>query len=210
MPMSSRVVPSRLPAEGARREVAALEPELREILGRPPILPTEDLEAYNHLHDRVRSAVAPGDVIEELWIRDVVDLMWETLRLRRLKAKLIMACAHEGLRHALDSLANEDEMDRLISNWIDRKPQAVKRVDQLLARAGYDGEVVYAYTLAIRLDDLERIDRVIMQADARRNAVIREVDRHRDALAQRLRDAVTDSEDAEFETIPPQDDEGAA
>jgi hypothetical protein len=53
----------------------------------------------------------------------------------------------------------------------------------------------------LSLDDIERIDRVIASAEARRNAVLREVDRHRSGLAQTLRSAMEEPEDAEFEVI---------
>ncbi len=53
---------------------------------------------------RIRSAVAPNDIIEEIWARDVLDLLWETLRLRRLKAKLMRAAAHERLDELLRPL----------------------------------------------------------------------------------------------------------
>jgi hypothetical protein len=43
---------------------------------------------------------------------------------------------------------------------------------------------------------------MIMQTEGRRNMMLREIDRHRDVLAQRLREAATEIEDAEFEEIP--------
>jgi hypothetical protein len=60
---------------------------------------------------------------------------------------------------------------------------------------------VMAQTLALKLDQVERIDRMIMGAEARRNAVLREVDRHRTSLAQVLRQAANNVEDAQFEEI---------
>jgi hypothetical protein len=42
---------------------------------------------------------------------------------------------------------------------------------------------VMAQTLALKFDQVERIDRIIMGAEARRNAVLREVDRHRVSVA---------------------------
>ena len=57
--------------------------------------------AYDELLARVSGAVKPSDVLEEIWVRDVIDLVWEALRLRRLKADLIAANAHEGLEQIL-------------------------------------------------------------------------------------------------------------
>ena len=58
-----------------------------------------------------------------------------------------------------------------------------------------------AQTLAKRLDDVERIDRMIASSEGRRHAVLREVDRHREALAARLRQATLKIEDAEFSEV---------
>jgi hypothetical protein len=37
-------------------------------------------------------------------------------------------------------------------------------------------------TLSLTINDIERIDRIIMNAEARRNVVLRETDRHRSSL----------------------------
>lgn len=44
-----------------------------------------------------------------------------------------------------------------------------------------------AQTLSVKLKDFERIDHMTMHAEARRNAALREIDRHRDVVTRRLR-----------------------
>ena len=68
-----------------------------DFFGPARLIPGEDPEAYKALQTRVAAAVAPTDVLEEIWVRDVVDLVWETLRLRRLKTCFLSSAAHEGL-----------------------------------------------------------------------------------------------------------------
>ena len=89
-------------------------------------------------------------------------------------------------------------MDR----WAGRERAAINRVDGILKQAGLDQEAIAAQTLALKLDTIERIERMIMQAEARRNMMLREIDRHRDVLARRLTEVATEIEDAEFEEIP--------
>jgi hypothetical protein len=182
-----------------RREPTVLNQDLREILGPPPIINGEDPDSYNKLHDQVRSAVAPTDVIEEMWVRDVVDAFWESLRLRRLRAKLFVACEHEGLRLILESMVDADETDKLVYGWLDRNPRNVKQVNKLLAQAGFTHETIVAQTLSARLDEFDRIDRMIAQAETWRNGVLREIDRRREAVSRRLREALDDIQDAEFQ-----------
>jgi len=61
---------------------------------------------------------------------------------------------------------------------------------------------VMAQTLAARIDDVERIDRMVIIAEARRDAVLREIRSRRLAFGQALRRA-GDAIDAEFEDVAP-------
>ena len=54
-----------------------------------------------------------------------------------------------------------------------------------------------AQTLALKLDEIERIASMISQAEARRNAALREVDRHRKALAKQLQHAIETTEESD-------------
>lgn len=76
-----------------------------------------------------------------------------------------------------------------------------KKVKKLLASVGLTMDAVMARILAIKLEQIERIDRLIMSAEARRNAVLREVDRHRASVAQALRQAADNIEDTQFEEV---------
>ncbi len=183
--------------------------DLESLLGRRPSIEGEDATAYEALGARIRSAVEPRDVIEEIWIRDIVDNLWETLRLRRLKANMMRSSASEGLKKLLVHLQGGStyKYDQIATGWARRDRAAVKSVEASLKEAGLTQEAIYAQTLAANLDKFERVDRMIMQTEARRNLVLREIDRHRDALARRLREAATEIEEGQFEVI---DDEGAA
>ena len=194
----SRKTPPLAPAESPRAEPPT---DLQSLFGPAPLLAGEDASAYEALKGQIRAAVAPNDVIEEIWVRDVLDLLWETMRLRRLKAKLMQAAAHEGLDKLLRPLTGMLEHQELSAAWARRDASSVKKVDALLQQAGLDQEAIAAQTLAVKLEAFERIDRMIMQAEARRNMILREIDRHRDVLARRLREASAMIEDAEFAVI---------
>src|SRR5277367_5146495 len=56
------------------------------LFGPPPILAGEDAKAYHEMLDRVSGALGPTDFIEEIWVRDLVDVTWAMLRWRRLQA----------------------------------------------------------------------------------------------------------------------------
>ena len=52
-------------------------------LGPPPLIEGEDGAAYNQLHGSITAAVKPKDFIEEILARDIADLSWDVLRLRK-------------------------------------------------------------------------------------------------------------------------------
>ena len=157
------------------------------LFGPAPLLEGEDTAAYDELLVQISAAVKPADILEEIWVRDVVDLVWEAFRLRRLKANLMTAVAHEGLRSILGPLIGWEDARHLAETWATREPSAIKQADELLGSADLTMDAVMAQTLSLSLDDIERIDRMIATAEGRRNAILREVDRHRTTWGQNVR-----------------------
>lgn len=178
-------------------------PAALALLAPPPLIEGEDAAAYDDLLARISGTLKPKDILEEIWVRDVVDLVWDAFRLRRLKAQLLTAAAHEGMAAILGPFLDWNFSDRIARQWALREEAAVAKADAVLAAAGLTTDAVTARTLALRIDDVERIDRMTMAAEARRNAVLREIERHRAAFARTLRRAVEDVEEAEFTVIAP-------
>jgi hypothetical protein len=171
--------------------------------GPAPLIEGEDAAAYDEFLVRVSSAVQPADIFEEIWVRDIVDLVWEALRLRRFKASQVTSGTRAAMTQLLASRLGWPQAEGLARSWAAREPGALASVNEHLAMAGSGIEALAAQGLCIRLDNVERIDRMIMTAEARRNATLREIDRHRETLGRRLRQAVAEVEaqDAAFEVV---------
>ena len=186
----TRVVPSRCFAR-----IAPLTP--------PPLVRGEDRAAYDQLATRITMAVAPENVIEEIWVRDVVDLVWEAMRLRRLKAGLFTVGASDGMAATLRAIGGWSSQAR---EWAARKPGAVAAVNAQLSAAGLDMDDVTASTFAVRIDQFERIERMLAAVEVRRAAALNAIDNRR--VAERLRAAALDAEEAaapvdgEFALVP--------
>ena len=176
------------------------------LLGPPPLFEAEDTAAYDELLVRISGTVKPADIFEEIWVRDIVDLVWEAFRLRRLKAHLMTAVAHKGLREILEPLIGWTDARNLAEAWAARERSAIKQADELLASAGLTMDAVMAQSLSLKLNDIERIDRMIAAAEMRRNAILREIDRHRTTWGQELRRAAQQAEEAGFKLIEAQSD----
>jgi hypothetical protein len=126
----------------------------------PPLVPGESAADYKRLLSAVTDEIKPADPLETMWTHDIVDLQWDIIRFRRIKADLI--------------------------------------------RQRHEPNLVYgtiANVVANNINTLERIDRMVMTMEARRNAAYREIERHRIGLGERLRRAVEQVEDAEFREV---------
>jgi hypothetical protein len=90
----------------------------------------------------------------------------------------------------------------LVKRWARREQSAVAEADQLFRREGMDQDAIAAEAIAARFGIFESIERMIMQTESRRDKTLREIDRRRDGIAQRFREAATQIEDVEFREIP--------
>ena len=104
----SSTTPPRRRGRPPKINPAATQPE-REVvissfddfLGPAPVLEGENKADYIGLLEQVRRQVTPRDVIEQIYVRDIVDLTWELMRSRRIK----VATLHKGQVRAVHQLA---------------------------------------------------------------------------------------------------------
>jgi hypothetical protein len=180
------------------------EPDRAEhptLFGPPPLFDGEDTEIYDQLVREISTAVTPADIFENIWVRDVVDLTLEVFRLRRLTANLIKANAYKGLSETLAPLVGWSQAETLAEGWAARKSDVVEEVNKTLTSAGLTTDNILAQTFSLKVNDIERIEHMIALAEARRNDTLREIDRHRQALGQKLRRAAQQLEGGQFRVI---------
>ena len=182
---------------------STVTPGRMTLFAPPPSIHGEDPAGYDELLDRISGTVKPKDCIDEMWVQDIATATWEIFRWRRAKSNLIKGNMHRGMKTVLESLCPYDEADELSSNWANRVPQATEQIEKVLSNANLSMDEVIAETIAIKISDIERLDRLIMNAEARRNGTLREIDRRRANQGQALRRAIDDVEDAEYVEIKP-------
>jgi hypothetical protein len=232
------------------------------LFGPPLLLQGEDEAAYNELLAQFYAAIQPANVIEEMFVADLLFFQWEILRWRRLKSSLLRARGLEALKGFLNEMLDyesyretfaedlaellqqevaEEEaedlarrcarnepdavekvnellvgsrgMDRVLDDakakkakelaqeYAGREPDAIELVNRLLASHVLTLDDIMSKEFSARLDEIERIDRLIASAEIRRNASLREIDRHRAVLGEALRQKMQEVEDVEFEEI---------
>jgi hypothetical protein len=152
------------------------------VMDHAPIIPGEDREQFLNLADMVFSNVKPRDFIEETFARDLCYIFWDLMRARRLKTEIYRINADKGMDVLLRQL--EPKWDR--AGWLARKPEVINKIDGILHSAGWTSNSVMAATLFETLNEMERIDHMILMLETRKNAVFREIDRYRTAHSARL------------------------
>jgi len=207
------------PKAASKSEVIAVD----GIFGPPPLLPGEDSAAYDILLARVSADVKPKDIIEKIWVRDIVDRTWDVFRLRKVKGGLASQNICEALEDGLKRCGVEEspgypssteglnikEFDNSLCytlpyQWVKQKPDVVAWINELEANKDISMNEVMASAFVRNLDRIERVDKLLAAAESRRNAVLREIERRREiAFARSLREAVQQAEDAEFTIVEP-------
>jgi hypothetical protein len=107
---------SNLETKSKTKSVPSVSAARLMLFGPPQLLAGEDAAAYDQLLARVRAVVNPVDIIEEMFIADLVFLEWEVLRFRRLKTSLLRAGGLEALK---DFLARELDYDLYSEHFAD-------------------------------------------------------------------------------------------
>src|SRR5271165_6054572 len=183
---------SELTSDGASQPLETLA-----LLGAPPLIKGENAGSYDALLARICGTLQPSDSLEEIWIRDVVDLVWETFRLRRIKASLMTEATHLEIKYALNKEYPDDARE-MAQTWIAGDAAAARSIEAALVGAGVSVDTVMARAMSSRIENMERLDRMLVSAEARRSAALRELDCHRAPLAQKLRCSIAQAEHAEL------------
>ena len=101
----------------------------------PSLVNGDDAPTYAQLAARIRAAVAPTNVIEEIWARDVADLTWDVVRLRRLKAGLFTIGASDGMAEIMRGMAEPAVRDRFLDDRLHR-PHIAQRLGGVNSSCG--------------------------------------------------------------------------
>jgi hypothetical protein len=97
--------------------------------------------------------------------------------------------------------ARASRAEELVKEYVRRDSGAVALIDDLLAKAGTTIDALIVSHLERQLEYVERIDRLTTIAEARRNASLREIDRRRSALGEKLRRSVQEIEERKLTMI---------
>jgi hypothetical protein len=194
-----------------------------KLLARPPVLADEHKEEFQELFEIIRSDEDPQISQEWMAVFDIACEVWELLRLRSLKVRVL----HVNL---LDSFEQERAVGYAVRIDLTRpKPQwlaqfrrdliglmagdasAKQRLDEFLASEGFTLEDVVAASFARKIATQVSADKLVEAAYRRRNALYADLERLRTQTRRREKlplvesPSVTDGNEKMIQ--PPEGDE---
>src|ERR1700723_2441140 len=66
-----------------------------------PLLITESEEEFNRIRQALYDQLGPVGIVEQMYADEVVDLVWQILRLKRCKAGVINLAFHQSSKNIL-------------------------------------------------------------------------------------------------------------
>jgi hypothetical protein len=190
-------------------EVATRYPipaELKRFFEKPPILINENRGSYEQVLRGTIETIEPQNIFEWLLAKDVVDLTWEDHRLGKMKAALVNVTWKEALRMVLESLldGNPDERRRAAQEHAEVyfTEEGRTAVLGILGRHELTQDAIAAQAMAMRLPELDIIDRQMERARVSRMAVARDILHHRSAGSWKRPDDLLRVIDATASSIP--------
>src|ERR1700732_1051417 len=129
------------------------------LLGGAPLIRGENVRSYDELLERICATLQPRDSLEEIWIREIVDLVWETFRLRRAKASLMTDAARREVERQLDT--SHPGAHQIALEWAAGGADAAVEVERLLASAGLSMDRIVAHARSNDVHKMEPLARLV-------------------------------------------------
>lgn len=167
----------------------------------------EKAEDYMNIFGAIVSSVRPADSIEWLYVKDVVDLVWDIQRERSIKRGII-ELMHKDIVADLLKTTEEDQTSvdthlyRIFGADVDIRrwttcPDTRKKINERLAARGFPPSETLARAFIKGAADIDEVERRIASCEARKMLILREIERWNERFSKSLR-ASADVVDAEF------------
>jgi hypothetical protein len=181
---------------------------LSEFLDDPPLVGDETIESYKKFFCAIVADLNPVKATDWLYIKDVVDLSWQIRRERIVLVGVIRLMQTEVVRDLLKATfdpanALEAADYRIFSAANDAQrwagdPATRKEVDARLTARGHPPSAVLAEAYMRGASHIEAIDKRIASYEARRAAIVREIEHRNERFARDLNAASSSIIDGEF------------
>ena len=173
------------------------------IMGDPPIIQGEDNATYMLLLEKLGGATAARNIIDWMMVKDVADLTWQVIRIRRWISAILDNGRREGLAAGIDQLINwrpgsvldQTAVKYAMDHYVDKNEDAnghdgAARLDRLLDRFGLDADnIAAANSFSRNFPILEKAEELLRRLEDRRDRTLREIERRKPSCGAALRSA---------------------
>ena len=171
--------------------------ELSSVLPRAPLLITESKDEFDQIHNALDDQIKPRGIIEQMYVEDIAHLVWEVLRLRRSKVAIVNMAIRAALTKVITQLLLkpggsyrevEKRAEEMAYKWFS-DPDVKNQIARLLQKFDLNETAIQAEAFRESADDLERIDRLMASAEARRDKALVCIAQYRSDFGALLRES---------------------
>ena len=161
-----------------------------------PVLITESVEEFVVLRSRLYDEIRPNGIIEEGWVDDLAAVIWEIMRLLRIRAEILNGAFYEAMKKILQQVWSEDFEDYSLRNraiedlawqWLGNDSDARAKVSEMLGHHQLDETAFEAEAFRLRAEDLDKLDWMLSRAELRREKLLTAIAAFRQGLGKVLR-----------------------
>jgi len=175
-------------------------------LNDPPLWSGESRDEYMALLAAIAASCGVrDDVIKWLLANEIAHQLWEIQRYRKIEAGIVLKHEADVIEEILKTTYAEDSdgmgivfLARNYAHLWTKGPKGRKKVEEILAKHGYDTESIRVKAYQRGAAELREIENAITKRENRRRATLLEVERRDEAFARRLAQSSMEVLDAEF------------
>jgi len=171
--------------------------ELQQLFGPPPVLSSESTQSYDEIMTRLMEGFAPRNFIQQIYIKELADCTREMVRYTRYKTLTMearfqqrlefQAQRHRAAAQSKDTFAKgpAGQAREAATTPDDLLDGLVKEIDDMLLKPA--AEIAHVRALEVVLVKLERVNKLLNAARARRNNILEQIEAYKAVREQRLR-----------------------
>jgi hypothetical protein len=161
-----------------------------------PLLITESQDQFDDISRALNDYIKPVEIIEQILARDILDLSWHILRLRRWQTALVnkgfvsalVTIFTEIFQQDQDYLEANDKAEQIAHQWFANQEVKEKGL-KILRRLNLDESAIEAEAYNEAARQIESLDKLLASAESRRNKTLRAIAEYRGGLAKQLEES---------------------
>lgn len=202
--MENSNAPSNHTHDDDRTVFDRMPPEAKALFFHVPVLSLESAASYMQIVDAVATTVGPDDILEWMFVRNIVDHMYNILFLRQVATGIVDIKRKDGLKSVLTSLLPDVAakiIDNMAESWFIYEQKTVTAM-RMLERYKLRPCHIDAEAARLHVAELGQLERMIASRESRLRLEYRELDMHRES--KRIREELKNkSEPKKLPFIPP-------